>query len=326
MNNPWEAISLPTRDLNARRINAEHPLDLFWARNHIGQYLFIYEFKSNEDFSNLTTPSLAGITSGLYPAEDEPGLSRVVLTLNEQANWEIFYSLCMDVFHSTSQLTSAEGSAQSILRRLQRWHEFLKKRRSELLSEEQIKGLLGELIFLHDYLFATFDPGQAIKFWLGPEGFPQDFNVNNCSIEVKCQAGGTSPIIRVSSIDQLCSQMPEMYLFVVTLGKSSSELEGALNLPGLVSKIRADLNRVGSDQMERFNDLLFVAGYIDSERYLEYSYVLTNEDMFRVGGEFPRICRSEVHPGIARVVYDIDLSLCEPFAEWPDWIEKSDGA
>ena len=44
MNNPWDEIKIPSKEISGRRVNAEHPLDLFWARNHTGQYLFIYEF------------------------------------------------------------------------------------------------------------------------------------------------------------------------------------------------------------------------------------------------------------------------------------------
>jgi len=44
MNNPWENINPPSKDVSARRVDHTHNLDLFWGRDHLGHYLFIYEF------------------------------------------------------------------------------------------------------------------------------------------------------------------------------------------------------------------------------------------------------------------------------------------
>ena len=44
MINPWDEITPPIKDLSARRVDHSHPLDLFWARDHLGSYLFVYEF------------------------------------------------------------------------------------------------------------------------------------------------------------------------------------------------------------------------------------------------------------------------------------------
>ena len=320
MNNPWKEIALPEKDVSARRIDAEHPLNLFWARNHQGQYLFIYEFPASEDFPPRLFPDLRGITSRIVAASDRERMNRLVLILNEQANWEIFYSICVDIFHSTRHLQDQTGAVQAILRRINRWHEFLKKQRSDLLNEEEIKGLIGELLFIRTYLAPTFGWGKAIKSWGGPEGFPQDFNINNVAVEVKCQSGTTKPNIHISSIEQLCPQLPDMYLYVVTLGNSMLELEGALHLPGLVASIRSELYNEGATEIERFNDLLYMTGYIDSDRYLDFSYIKADEKMYRVLEGFPRICPDEIHPGIVKISYSINLLDCDAFIGWPEWM------
>ena len=115
------------------------------------------------------------------------------MLLKEDGNWEIFLSLCNDLIQATRQTDDTSSAVKAILRRLTRWQEFLKKSRINVLSEEEIKGLIGELIFIKNHLIPAFGNDQAIKYWQGPEGLPQDFNVNDSAIEVKCQNGATSP-------------------------------------------------------------------------------------------------------------------------------------
>ncbi len=322
MNNPWDKINPPSKDVSARRVDHTHNLDLFWARDHFGHYLFIYEFSPEGAIPKINLPDLVGIQTAYIPANGGIPKNRLVLMLNEQSNWELFLSLCNDLVLATRQAKTSASAVQTILRRLARWHDFLKKNRSDLLTEEKIKGLIGELLFIRNYLIPTFGAGQAIQFWQGPEGLPQDFNINNSAIEVKCQSGATSPYVKITSADQLCPQLPEMYLFVITLGKTTPETENAINLPGLVSHIRDILQSNASNQIERFNDLLYMIGYIDSDRYLDFSYILAGEKMFQVTEGFPRICANDIHHGIVKLSYNISLSECEPFENEPDWMGK----
>lgn len=321
MNNPWDKINPPAKDVNARRVDHTHHFDLFWARDHFGRYLFIYEFLPEENTRKINLPDLAGIQTAYILADKGDSKNRLVLMLNEQSNWELFLSLCNDLVQATRQAKTSASALQTILRRLARWHDFLKKNRSGLLTEERIKGLIGELLFIKNHLFPTFGSGQAIQFWQGPEGLPQDFNVNNSAIEVKSQSGATSPYVKITSADQLCPQLPEMYLFVVTLGKTTPDTKDAINLLGLVSHIRGILQLESSSQIERFNDLLYMTGYIDSDRYLDFSYIFVGEKMFQITDGFPRICTNEIHPGIIKLIYNISLSECDPFEGQPDWIE-----
>jgi hypothetical protein len=321
MNNPWDEIKLPSKDVNARRIDPAHLLDLFWAQDHLGHYLFIYEFSSDENPPKVSLPDLIGIKGVYVSANSGIAKNRLILLLNDKSNWEIFLSLCNDLIQATRNAKNSIIAVQAILNRLEHWQEFLKNNRSGILGEEKILGLIGELLFIKNNLIPIFGAGQSIKFWQGPEGLPQDFNVNESAIEVKCQSGATSPYIKISSADQLCPQLPEMYLFVVTLGIAAPETMNAVNLPMLILQIRDALKSEASEQVERFNDLLHSLGYIDSDRYLDFNYILAGEKMFQVIEGFPRICSHELHRGIANLSYSISLLECAPFEKLPDWMK-----
>ena len=323
MTNPWNAIDPPSRDVNARRIDHTHPFDMFWAKDQPGHFLFIFEFSEHSNAMRQSfLPNLSGIKAYYLPASANSTVNRLVLLLNEQQNWELFYSLCNDLVGATRHASSSHSALEIILRRLARWHEFLKTNRSGLLSEEKIRGLIGELLFLRDYLMPIFGAGSALSFWQGPEGAPQDFCVGQSAIEVKCQSGGTRPFIKISSEFQLCGQFPEIYLFVVTLGRVSADYNtDAITLPGLIDDIRRGLATVSYDQSERFADLLFGIGYVDSEAYLNHSYLVTNTKMYRVLPGFPHVCPEDLPPGVSGITYDINLLACADFAGRPDWME-----
>lgn len=48
ISNPWGNFLRPERDIHALRIDPAHPLDLFWAVNHDGLYMFVFEYDVNE--------------------------------------------------------------------------------------------------------------------------------------------------------------------------------------------------------------------------------------------------------------------------------------
>ena len=314
MNNPWAAISQPSNDLKARRIDSSHPLDLYWAKDFRGRYIFLFEL---EDLPTSNLPDLVGVQTLI--TEDE-GKCSLVLILSEAANWEMFFALCQDLVHVSRNSKTNPSGFNVILTRLFRWHDFLKKARSGILTEEAIKGLIGELLFLREHLIPNFGPSVALNYWTGPEGSPQDFSVNNTAFEVKCQSGTTAPKIKISNIDQLCSQLPQMFLWVVTLGKSHEEEEGIVNLPNITSSLRDLLGSESAELTDRFNDLLYQIGYFDSKRYKEFSYLVASEQCFEVKEGFPRVCPDAIGEGIANVSYSIELNACLPFEAKPSWM------
>jgi hypothetical protein len=311
MNNPWIKIVPPSKDVNALRADAEHPLDLFWAKDHFGRYLFVYEYPATSKVLIKDPINLVGIETMFMKATN--GISRLVLILKDKTNWELFYALCNDLITTTKTIKIPEQASATIIHRLRKWQEFLKKERLNILSEEKIKGLIGELIFLKNHLLPKIGGADAVKFWIGPEGAPQDFNINKCGVEVKCQLGGTKPYVKINSAEQLYSQFPRLFLYVVTLGKTTLDNPKAINLPNIVENIAKVLELVSSQALERFQDLLMEAGYYFSEKYLDFNYLFLDEHVFTVIDGFPRICPSDLSTGIIKLTYYINLSDCRPF-------------
>lgn len=318
MINPWKNIKTPSKDVSALRVDSEHPLDLFWAKDHKDRYLFIYEYPSTSKIVIKEPPNLVGIET--ITGKSDKSTARLILILKDKTDWELFYSLCNDLLRATISSKRPETASSIILTRLRRWQNFLKKKRQDILPEERIKGLIGELLFIRNQLIPKYGCTDAIKFWQGPEGAPQDFNINQIAIEVKCQMGGTTPKIKISSVDQMFTQLPELYLFVVTMGKSDEANKNSINLNQLIKHIQKLLDNESSNSISRFEDLLMEAGYVYSKKYNEYNYIVSQVNVFEVKEDFPRIIPSELRLGIFNISYNISLAECAAYEiEFKTW-------
>ncbi len=322
MNNPWQSIEKPDADFNVKLVGNSHPLNLYWGRDTQGRYLFVYESSSGGVPDGKTLPKLSGISVILAPSSSRP---KLVLILKDTSNWELFYTLCCDLVRATAHLSQDEIASVVFVRRLARWHEFWKRERSGLLSNESVKGLIGELLFLSCKLSSVFGWRDAVYFWKGPEDAPQDFAINNTAVEIKCQSGGTKPTVRINSAEQLCPQLPDGFLVVYTIASAECQDASGFTLNTLVSRIRVALQDEEEATRERFEDLLFLSGYITREEYDKDRFVQIAVKSYRLVEGFPRIDLTDIPPALERVSYSLKLEGCEAFLSTPDWWSDSYG-
>ena len=316
MNNPWAAINKPASDFNVRLVDNHHPLFLYWGVDARNRYVFVYDGEILAMPEQRALPSLAGIAMAVVLQE---GRAKLVLILNETGNWELFHALCSDIIRATAHLKEASHGPSIVLRRLKRWQDFLKKERSGLLTIDKIKGLIGELLFLSDPVASSFGWNDAVTFWKGPEDAPQDFAVHETAVEVKCQSGGSKPSVRISSVEQLNPQLPEAYLVVYTIATASGDDSTHFNLNSLIDTIREQLQTASEAARERFEDLIYLAGYVSSEKYLEFSFSKIAVKCFKIVDGFPRILLSGVPDGVDSLSYVLQLEACADYADKPKW-------
>jgi hypothetical protein len=317
MSNPWSQIEKPAADFNVRLVKDDHPLKLYWGLDPQGQYLFVYDSVVEGVPTKKSLPKLVGVRATIFEAGNS---KKLVLVLNERENWELFRALCMDLVYATSQAKDGSSAASSIvLRRLTRWQEFLQKERLGILPLEKIKGLMGELLFLENQVAPGFGWADAVLFWKGPEGAPQDFAVHDTAIEVKCQSGGTRPTVRISSAEQLDPQLSEGFLVVYTLATASADDSTGFDLNELTDRLRKNLDMETDSARERYEDLLYQAGYVASDRYADYRFSVIAVQSFRLCEEFPRFIVTDVPAGVEKLGYSLRLDACAPFSGTPKW-------
>lgn len=296
---------------NVRRVETHYPLDFRRGRDFQGRYIFVLEGVGDK-ISLPAPPKLAGIN--VSTDFDGSGSCRLVLTLLDSAYFEIFRVLCHDLLSSTSTLPRGANSRGLIvvLKRLLTWQELLRRRQDDVLTRQQIIGLIGELFFLRDRVFPLIGD-DAISAWRGPYGDEQDFVHGGWIFEIKTQLSTSDQRIFVSSEAQLDTSSGNIVVCHQTLGASSADEVTSRSLNDIVDEIRGSLGAGASSAALDFERALIESRYKKRPEYDATRWVLATRRTYMVTDRFPRITPSFLAEGIERVTYHIRLESCQPF-------------
>ena len=296
MNNPWENIGQGYYRRQDKDINA------FYAKNESGEYLFIIDLE--ELLDKDIELSLKGID---LKTSKKDNSSFLTLILKNETNWEIFLQLCEDLMISAKAVKS--NRAKNIHSRLVRWQTFLKNDNYNISEEIQI-GLMGELIFLNEYLSKYVSLEQAINAWVGPEKEKQDFRLKGISIEIKSFMDNKQDQVNISSVEQLNNNDNNLYL--CTMGFKSSD--SGETLEDYCKKIQKRIYEECPSILSVFEDLLMSYGYYLHCKYDNLKQLSQYKNScYIVNNKFPKIPITIKNPAILNINYKLDLSYCKEF-------------
>ncbi len=296
MNNPWENIGQGYYRRQDKDINA------FYAKNESGEYLFIIDLE--ELLDKDIELSLKGID---LKTSKKDNSSFLTLILKNETNWEIFLQLCEDLMISAKAVKS--NRAKNIHSRLVRWQTFLKNENYNISEEIQI-GLMGELIFLNEYLSKYVSFEQAINAWVGPEKEKQDFRLKGISIEIKSFMDNKQDQVNISSVEQLNNNDNNLYL--CTMGFKSSD--SGETLEDYCKKIQKRIYEECPSILSVFEDLLMSYGYYLHCKYDNLKQLSQYKNScYIVNNKFPKIPITIKNPAILNINYKLDLSYCKEF-------------
>lgn len=312
--NPWTDLPLgETGTLSVLRIAGLSSLEAFWARKPDGRLALLVSLHRIGELPE-EVPTLRGIEILVLPQDRQ-----IQFVLESSGDWEMFKALCLDLLTVANGGRDEASALQLLFQRLHRWQRLLSKGGARRLDEHEIRGLMGELLFLRDRLLPVMG-AAAVDCWQGPLGQPQDFVYAGRLVEVKTYAAGSNPSIRISSAEQLSSGDVPLFLHLVCLVRQNA----ALNLPALADEIRSMLS-ANPVRLDSFEDKLLVMGYIDMPEYRSLSYAVTSTSDYRVGEGFPRLTVEQVPAGVTDVSYSIRLFEMRSFAVAADLVMSSAG-
>lgn len=306
---PWDGIARPGSDFNVRQVAGDTPVPCFWGRDAAGACLFIVELDGDYSAQLRREPvTVRGI--GIDLRADGNAHQRLVLALENEVDRDLFESLCRTLVAALGAATDSPSAFAVALAHLRRWKAFLSGRAAQLLSPEEVRGLFAELIFLLELLDDGRDAAAAVEAWLGPEKSHQDFIFGNTAVEVKSLSGTERSTVRISSEDQLESLNDDLFLRIYRLS-ALAEAPGARTLNALVQAIEKRL--AAAEALEAFDRRLVTHRYAPLPDYDEPEFVVSEVRTYRVEGEFPRLMRSQLPEGVAKVTYDIRLEAIAPY-------------
>lgn len=290
-----------SRSSTMQRIDAKHPLDIFLGLSDEGlKTLFVI---SKIEFGDVK--SSKGILVNEYKKDNENILT---FKLKDKTIEDLFYIFCSDIIESTRYSQKTNGNA-AIINRYLKWRELFAKQKLKILSESEIKGLIGEILFLKKYMIPTFGEEKAINSWLGTMGADQDFVIDSTWFEIKSINSGAKGI-EISSIEQLDTN-EDGKLIVIELNKTASTSSNAINLNELIENTLNGLNNINAK--EKFEEIIFNFGYIKDEEYNNYTFEMKRMKTYLVDCNFPRIRRNIIPNEIIALKYEISTSEIEKF-------------
>lgn len=220
---------------------------------------------------------------------------------------ECFSLFCCDLINSTKGVVDDETAYKQLQMRYLSWKRMFKPNRG-LLSETEIMGLIGELLYMKDKMIPQYGVDAALESWTGPEQTHKDYSMNESWYEIKTVSSGKESV-RISSLEQLDSDIAG-FLIVYFLERMSPSFNG-IKLNELVSKI-IELIPIAI-QRDLFLAKLELYGYDFSPEYDNYVFCVTDYEAYNVVDEFPRLVRKDIPSSVSRIQYEIILSEIENF-------------
>ncbi len=220
---------------------------------------------------------------------------------------EEFQRLCWDMIEVTIE---SPQPLKDMIARYMTWQKLLQYRHTGVLSFENQKGLLGELLYLEE-LLSSMACTEAVNAWCGPEGSDQDFVMANTWTEIKTVALAATTV-KISSLQQLDQEIDG--ILKVYILEKSTEGPGRVTLPDVVSRVKSALAEE-PQVLDRFEMKLFKYGYRQAEEneYRKNWFRLVESREFTVTNGFPKLTRENIPSGVAECTYDLSLLSLESF-------------
>ena len=311
---PWELIQPPSQSTNvsSRRVDPDLQWDMFWAMDIDRNCLLILQYdKEKRPKSRL--PRLRGLKVGIH-TPDSGAHDLLVIRLVDNENRAIFHRLCLDIISAVELAKSEEEAVERFLGRTWSWHRLLRSGRNGRLSDEEQKGLLGELGVLRRILIPATGVQTAVRSWTGPLGAPKDFEIGRICIEVKARRGAASPHIAISTEHQLDTDgIDALFLQVTEITAAADNDRKSVTITDVARQVRDEIESQDMSSVEFFEMRLSAVGFDWADDYTDKQWLIGREHFFQVREGFPRITPSMFPSGVSNLRYTISLLECEPF-------------
>lgn len=303
-NSPWNGLS--ANGIDSRRFDQFGRWNFFWAMMPKDDpSLAMVLTALPQELPKL--PTLRNLEVGFAHLANGPAF---YIRLKDRDQLELFESLCRDIVASSEGATNEREAFERVIARTNRWHYLLRGGRSHALTEEEQKGLVGELTVL-ERLCTVLGPRAALSAWHGPFGAPKDFEMHGHCIEVKSRRAAAQPFVQISNEFQL-SDVPDRRLWLSLLSVDLVSSPFGETLHDIVRRVGSRVLEE-SDNAADWERCIDASGYRAEDDYADFSWVVSDPVWHEVVAGFPRIELPLVQ-GVASLRYTIAIRACEPFA------------
>ena len=256
-------------------------------------------------FSNLSEIEVSLFKDNSFP--DSKFLLIQLLDRGDRVR-DIFAAICGNIASTITSILTEREAIKHVISQMRKWQDLFSKKLKSTLSAQEQQGLFGELSFLLKLICTSMDKYNSIKYWVGPNMAPQDFQSELWAVEVKTISVSNFPNVSIHGELQLDETTIEK-LFLYSLVVEIVSTDGK-SLPELINETRKILSH-DSNALNLFENKLIYYGYydIDVDAYKERLYRIRKENYYLVQDEFPRIKKDDLLLGVSDVKYTITLAV-----------------
>lgn len=288
-----------------KRVDSTHPLDLYIGIDETARWTLLLI----SDIQPLSIASSKMILVKTGKRSDKRWT--LSFSLVDDVYRDMFVLFCEDIIISSSHIPGRDKAIRFVCNRYKEWKEMLANTRGGLLTPAEIKGLLGEMYFLKEYLSQWYGIRDAALSWTGPRQLPQDFIIRSTWYEVKTISSGKTEV-KISSVEQLdCAEPGE--LVILRADKTSVINNNATNLNKIYHSL---LDAIPDDDTrENFSMLLLRYGYYPRPEYdaEEYTFAINGISRYMVDGMFPCLRRSEMPKSVGKAEYTLSIAAIDTY-------------
>lgn len=269
--------------------------------------LFTIAIVGGETDTTFVNTKLIAIEKVGY--KDKPTL---LFSLKNEMYLDIFISFILDlelVFVKKPKATWTDINNRYIY-----WQSLFRQERGEL-GENEIKGLLNELLVLARLIIPKYGVKKAIIGWNGTNKFDKDFAYDDLWYEAKA-INNNKLTVQISSLSQLESDS-EGIMIVSQYEKTSADNQNGLCILDLFNEIN-DLIDCEEDR-NIFIDKIFNANVdvvqLKNPNYYvnQTKFILHDTKNYLISENFPRLRKDDINLAIGNVKYEIILAEIENY-------------
>lgn len=274
-------------------IDASHPLEFYIGIDDRGRKCIILRSKYRPD----TIKATSAIDISIGQVRNNVWSLGFHLVQNSMSG--LFYRFIDDIVESSRNLPESVNGMSFVVKRYNAWKKMFYNLKREILSENEIIGLIGELLFLRKEMLKKYPEDVAVNSWSGCDKTHKDFSVESDWYEIK-STKSSSLTIKIHSIEQLDSET-DGNLVVYEFEKMSEAFDGI----SLNNVVRDVLNDVSPENADILLEKLKSVGWEYNDEYDKYVFRITSYTKYKVDDSFPRIKKAVLSPSIAKIEYEL---------------------
>jgi len=297
-----------TSGFRSLRISSECICELYLGVSKEAKRCLILALPSNKhlDFKGIQKENL----SIEYFSEK----NLIVLQLTDIDFSDLFDDLVLSMYHGIKSITQVDEYSNHFIQAFYRWSEFFEDKKTDLLSEEVIKGIIGELMVLKLLITEPARPeiNFLLKAWTGLYDKGNDFELETKNLEVKTKSPSGVDVKITSEFQLEVSPGKGLELFVVSM---QSDFTVGIHIRDLILEIKKLVQESSGD-----NTILWKAlsqkniTAKNMSQYDRYRFQPVNWISYNCADEyFPKLSRSNIPEEVSGLKYILRTNLLTPF-------------